>query len=79
MGEDGAAADIGRVTVSTRRRLVTFQIQIRNRPDYLRDMAIQILVDADQNPAPARRTSWPVHVMRDAPRRRRVPVTQPSR
>lgn len=50
IGEDGAAADIGRVTVSSDRRLVTFSIQIVNRPRYARDMAIQILLDTDQNP-----------------------------
>lgn len=51
-GEDPAGADISSVTVSnTDAGLITFRIEIPNRPTFTADMVLVIYVDSDANPA----------------------------
>jgi hypothetical protein len=51
-GEDPAAPDITTVVVSNDdARIITFRINVPNRPQLGRDMIVDILVDTDRNPA----------------------------
>ena len=51
-GEDAAAPDITSVDVSnTDTGMITFKINISNRPTFTPDMLLQIFIDTDGNPA----------------------------